>query len=347
MANSLSKSTLQLGTDQHDLARAAHILKQGGTVAFATETVYGLGANGLCSQAVQKIYEAKNRIANNPLILHVASTEQALALFDLEKASITFLKRFHALASQFWPGPLTLIGPKAAHIPSLVTAQLPKVAVRVPSHPVAQALLKLVDLPLAAPSANASLRPSPTEAKHVLATLDGKIDAVVDGGFAYYGIESTVVDISEAVPRLLRPGAICATRLRSVLGDLAFPEHIGPNSASPGQQEKHYAPNIASIEMGDLTKMATLWFSDAALLLRQSTHLELSRHLGKRASSLTTHVLPDTPGDAARALYRMLYELEQQAPARLCVEQISDQDEAWRAVQDRLKRACAQPSNHV
>lgn len=231
------------------LQPAAETLRRGGLVAFPTETVYGLGADGLQPAAVRRIFAAKGRPSDNPLILHVASLEQAKALMGSE----TPFELVQRLAKAFWPGPLTLIVPKAGHIPDEVTAGLDTVAVRVPVHPVARRLIELADRPIAAPSANRSGRPSPTLANHVLADLDGRIDGIVDGGPCGVGLESTVLDITGPVPLILRPGGITQEALSDALqmpveiDPRAFGHHHAAADAgpvrSPGMKYRHYAPS--------------------------------------------------------------------------------------------------------
>lgn len=221
------------------IGRAAACLRAGGLVAFPTETVYGLGVHALDGGAVKRLFEAKGRPSSDPLIVHVASTVQARAL------SARFSPPADVLAARFWPGPLTLVLPKAAVVPDEVTAGLASVALRVPSHPVALALLVAAGVPVAAPSANLFSRPSPTRAAHVLTDLDGRIDMVLDGGPTTVGVESTVVDLSGDVPRLLRPGGISREALVAVLGSTrleeAGPVYAGPQ-LSPGLLERHYSP---------------------------------------------------------------------------------------------------------
>jgi len=216
--------------DPEAITEAAAVIRSGGTVAFPTETVYGLGANGLDPAAVERIFIAKGRPRRNPLILHVASTEQARRLVtDWPVVADN-------LAARFWPGPLTLILPRAAMIPDLVTAGLPSVALRMPSHSVALALIRKSGVPIAAPSANLSGSPSPTLATHVLADLDGKIDIVLDGGPADIGVESTILALIGEQPVLLRPGGVTREDLEQVLGkvlvhDTAIP---GKNAVITG-----------------------------------------------------------------------------------------------------------------
>jgi L-threonylcarbamoyladenylate synthase len=222
------------------LERAGAVLRAGRLVAFPTETVYGLGANALDPAAVARIFAAKGRPANDPLIVHVTGPEQ------LEQVAAELPDLGRRLASAFWPGPLTLILPRAAAVPDSVTAGLGTVAVRVPSHPVALGLIQCAGAPVAAPSANRFSRPSPTTAAHVLADLGEAVDLILDGGPAPIGVESTIVDVARAgTPRLLRPGGVPVEELQSVVGPIemgAAPSDEGAAQRSPGLLTKHYAP---------------------------------------------------------------------------------------------------------
>jgi L-threonylcarbamoyladenylate synthase len=221
-----------------NIARAAEILRGGGLVAFPTETVYGLGGDATNDRAVAAIFDAKGRPKFNPLIVHVPEAEAA---FGLGVASETARK----LAAAFWPGPLTLVMRRAAGCPVslLAGAGLDTLAMRVPRHPVAQALLKAAGRPLAAPSANRSGKISPTTAPHVAESLGSRVALILDGGACPVGIESTVVDVSGAAPALLRPGGVTQEEIEAVIGWLG---HAAPDSAprSPGQLESHYAPAL-------------------------------------------------------------------------------------------------------
>src|SRR5262245_26552728 len=225
--------------DRDAIARAAARLRDGGLVAFPTETVYGLGAHALDRAAVRRLFEAKGRPATDPVIVHVDSIDRIAPLV----AGIPNEAR--TLAARFWPGPLTLVLRRSAAVPDEVTAGLDTVAMRVPAHPVASAMLVAAALPVAAPSANLFSRPSPTQAAHVLEDLHGRIDLILDGGATLLGIESTVLDLSRATPVVLRPGATTLERLREVMPNVPInsPAHIeaGP-AASPGLLPKHYAP---------------------------------------------------------------------------------------------------------
>jgi L-threonylcarbamoyladenylate synthase len=220
-----------------ELAEAARLLRAGELVAFPTETVYGLGGDATSDIAVARIFEAKDRPRFNPLIVHVpdASAARALAVLDA---------RAERVAERFWPGPLSLVLPRAPHCPVslLASAGLDTLAIRVPAHTLALALLRAVGKPLAAPSANRSGRVSPTSAEHVMAELNGRIAAVLDGGPCQVGIESTVLDLTGAAPTLLRPGGVAREELEAVLGPVAVGGAAGAAPRSPGLLESHYAP---------------------------------------------------------------------------------------------------------
>ncbi|MDF1501573.1 L-threonylcarbamoyladenylate synthase, partial [Roseisolibacter sp. H3M3-2] len=222
------------------LAEAAAVLRAGGLVAFPTETVYGLGAHALDADAVRRIFAAKGRPSYNPLIAHAADADGARAL------AAAWPDAAERLAAAFWPGPLTLVLPKRPHVPDALTAGLPAVAVRVPAHPVALALLRAAALPVAAPSANRFTELSPTTAAHVAKALGDRVDLIVDGGPAGVGIESTVVDLTGARPALLRPGPLGAEAIGAVLGETptpgAVPDRVDAPRAAPGMVERHYAP---------------------------------------------------------------------------------------------------------
>ena len=236
--------TLVLRADAPDTAAvAAQIIRAGGLVALPTETVYGLGANGLEPTAVAKIFAAKGRPQDNPLILHVTDMAQA------EQFCHSIPQAAYALAEHFWPGPLTIVLPARDNVPKCTTAGLSTVAVRCPDCDVTREVIRLSGVPIAAPSANKSGKPSTTTAQHVLHDHDGNIDAVIDGGACRVGVESTIVDLTEERPRLLRPGGITPEQLVEVLGDLvvdkAVTAQIDQDAVvkAPGMKYRHYAPD--------------------------------------------------------------------------------------------------------
>ena len=229
-------------SDWDTAAIAAQIIKNNGLVAIPTETVYGLGANGLNEEAVAKIFVAKGRPQDNPLILHVADAQ------DIEKFCHHIPKAAYDLAAAFWPGPLTMVLPARDCVPKCTTAGLSTVAVRCPDNDMTRRIIRLAGVPVAAPSANLSGKPSTTTAEHVLHDHDGKIELIVDGGPCRVGVESTIVDLTEERPRLLRPGGITPEQLMDVLGDLvvdkAVTAQIDKDAVvkAPGMKYKHYAP---------------------------------------------------------------------------------------------------------
>lgn len=250
----IGKKTLRLAVDANaidseasmaSLLQGAELLRNGGTVAFPTETVYGLGANALDQTAVQGIFEAKQRPAWDPLIVHV-TTEQQLSMVAGE-----IPRNGRLLMEAFWPGPLTLLLPKSPRVPTIVTAGRPRVGVRMPRHPVARRLIELAQLPVAAPSANSFGRTSPTRAEFVLQDLDGRIDAVIDAGETALGLESTVVDVCEDPPILYRPGMVTFAQVQALCPSLIayreFQEVSFTALPSPGVGLKHYSPRARLI----------------------------------------------------------------------------------------------------
>lgn len=234
---------LESSASKQSIRQAAEILRGGGTVAFPTETVYGLGANALDSQSVEKIFEAKQRPNWDPLIVHIADAAMVAEL------TLQVPENARRLIEAFWPGPLTLLLPKSQQIPDIVTAGLPRVGLRVPAHPVARALLQTARIPVAAPSANTFGRTSPTRADHVAEDLEGRIDAILDGGETTHGVESTVVAVSDAGCVIFRPGVITLEQIRAVCGDevtlrtSGLPgEEPASGAESPGLSLRHYAP---------------------------------------------------------------------------------------------------------
>ena len=234
--------TKYLRDSAEDIRQAADILRAGGLVGIPTETVYGLGANGLSSEAVKKIFAAKGRPQDNPLILHVPEASW------LARYCRGVPESAYALAERFWPGPLTMILPRREMVPDATTAGLDTVGVRCPNHPVTLAIIREADVPVAAPSGNTSGRPSPTCAAHMIEDMDGKIDAIVDGGRCGVGVESTIIDLTCTPPRLLRPGGLPLEALEEVLGEVAVdaallrPLGEGEKPKAPGMKYRHYAP---------------------------------------------------------------------------------------------------------
>lgn len=230
--------------DPAQMRRAGQILLDGGLVAFPTETVYGLGGNALDADASAKIYAAKGRPSDNPLIVHIARIE---SLFEITQMDAETEKQVKLLSDTFWPGPLTMILPKNRRVPDATTGGLDTVAIRMPAHPAALELIRCGGGFIAAPSANTSGRPSPTRAEHVIHDLDGRIDAVIDGGEVGIGIESTIIDLTEEIPVILRPGYISLEMLREVLGEVRMDRGLMSEDPAfrpkaPGMKYRHYAP---------------------------------------------------------------------------------------------------------
>ncbi|HHH29584.1 MAG TPA: threonylcarbamoyl-AMP synthase [Polyangiaceae bacterium] len=312
--------------DEATLARAAAILRRGGLVAFPTETVYGLGANAVDPAAVAQLYEAKGRPAKNPLIVHVADSPHARRIVD------AWPSHAEALAERFWPGPLTLVLPRPPHIPDIVTAGLDTVAIRAPNHPVAQRLIEVSGLPLAAPSANRSGMISPTQAEHVAKSLGERVELILDAGPTAIGIESTVVGLSP--PRLLRRGHIRRDEVEAVVGpvlDLTKPASEGSDPdapPSPGMMLRHYAPEaeVVVVAAGDTAALATAMTPGTGALLRTLTH-----------DGDHVEILPDDPAGFAQGLYAAMHRLDA-CCSRLVIEAVPE-DDGWAAVRDRIERA--------
>jgi L-threonylcarbamoyladenylate synthase len=310
------------------IEEAAEVLRRGGLVAFATETVYGLGADATDPAGVARIFEAKGRPPTNPLIVHVDGVPLA------RTCVAEWTEAADALADAFWPGPLTLVLPRAAIIPRVVAAGLETVGVRVPAPQVALQLIARVGRPLAAPSANRSNGISPTMASHVLKDLGGKIDLLLDSGPTTSGLESTVLDLTTREPRVLRPGPVTVEELEHVLGarvrEAQDPAQAVPSS--PGQMAVHYAPRTPAIRVDTPADLEELpWPGSSALLV-------VGEH---DVPALPRSILPfhlTTPADAAHRLYALLHQLDGMGLNRIVVLPPPDRPE-WRAVRDRLWRA--------
>jgi L-threonylcarbamoyladenylate synthase len=327
--------------DRGVLAEAAQLLRQGGLVAFPTETVYGLGANGLDAQAVAGIFKAKGRPSDNPLILHIDTPDQ------LNNLAATVPASAQALIDKYWPGPLTVVVQRQPHVPNAVTGGLDTVAVRLPDSLIAREFIRLAGVPVAAPSANTSGRPSPTTASDVESDLAGKIDAIIDAGPCAIGVESTVVDCTTPVPTLLRPGGITYEMLLAVLGEIEVdPALAGSLTAprSPGMKYTHYAPvaPMFLIEAGQQ--------SPAFLLQREiSKALAAGKAVGAIVSAEIANTLPPQvitavygpqaqTGVIAANLYTALRSFDNQAVDVIYAEGIAEQGLGL-AVMNRLRKA--------
>lgn len=275
-------------SDMAQIQAAGQILAEGGLVAFPTETVYGLGGDAMNPKASEKIYAAKGRPSDNPLIVHIASLDA------LEVLAKEVPQKAQALAEAFWPGPMTMIFKKQECVPYETTGGLDTVAVRFPSHPVAKEMILASGTYIAAPSANTSGRPSPTTAQHVFEDMDGRIDAIIDGGQVNIGIESTIVDVTGDVPMILRPGYITEEMLKKVVGEVSIDPAIiddnlmkGMRPKAPGMKYKHYAPK------GDLTIVEG---AQSAVVAKINELAETATQSGKRVAVIAT--------DETKALYR-------------------------------------------
>jgi L-threonylcarbamoyladenylate synthase len=315
---------MPLTAGRADIDQAAGLLRTGRLVAFPTETVYGLGANALDSDAVARIYAVKRRPATSPLIVHVASMEMAQSLVA------KWPEMAERLAKKFWPGPLTLVLPKrAGKIPDNVTAGLATVGLRMPAHSVALALIEAAGLPLAAPSANRFTELSPTTADHVRRSLGGKVDFIVDGGPCKVGIESTVLSLVELRPVLLRPGGISRAELEAVIGPVELAGDVGAGAhPAPGMHARHYSPRTAL----HLTTNGKLPEEGRGIYLQHS-------HRADRPNVASIQ-MPTAAADYAAALYGKLHEADEANVEWIVVDMPPSAPE-WEAVLDRLRRAAA------
>lgn len=337
--------------DPSVIADAASVLARGGLVAFPTETVYGLGANPLDSAAVEALFDAKGRPSADPVIVHLASAD-ALGTIAREIPAIV-----SELASRFWPGPLTLVLRKMPHVPDSITAGLDTVGIRVPAHPVAQALLRAAKLPIAAPSANRFSRPSPTRAEHVLDDLNGSIDLLLDGGATPVGVESTVLDLTTSPPAVLRPGGVTVEELRAVIPDLTFIPRAAVASSqaqiAPGQLLRHYAPRAKlTLYVGDAANVVHQIGADARTLAAAGTRVGIlapEEDLIALAPTLVPLAAAGRvrfanfgarrdPARAARELFAALRTLDAEGVDEILASAPDPQDIGL-AIHDRLTRA--------
>ena len=315
-------------SDSPAIAEAAAILLDGGLVAFPTETLYGLGADGLNPEAVAKIYAAKGRPATNPVILHVDSIGSAKTLVSHWPVEA------EVLAEKFWPGPLTLVLPASDRVPAIVRAGGPSVALRCPAHRVALALIHAVGRPLAAPSANRSQHLSPTRAEHVASSLGKAVDLILDSGPTEAGLESTILDLCGPRPRILRPGPIAPAEIAALIGAVDLWEGAvksGEIQPAPGMAERHYAP-LARLEL--VPSGAGFSTADAGV-----AYVALG-NLPSLPPGVRGVLLPMDAEVVGTRLYALLHELDEAGFERIVMER-PPADEAWMAVRDRLNRASA------
>ena len=335
--------TLRLSTNESDIRRAGEIIRAGGLVAFPTETVYGLGADALNAEAVASVYAAKGRPSDNPMIVHIADATDLYELIDGGAASLS--REASILITNVWPGPLTMVFKKSPKVPDVTTGGLDTVAIRMPSNPTARRLIKLAGRPIAAPSANLSGRPSPTTADDVLEDMDGRIEAVIMGEQCDVGIESTVLDLTDIIPRILRPGAVTKEKLmmllhRAVLYDnslLEKPETIadpkdgvseeGFKPKSPGMKYKHYSPK-AEVRLIDGSKSE---FRDKA------KQLGLEARESGRSVAIIDY--DNDPGKAAHKLFAELRELDRQGYDLILIRTIDEDGFGFSVMNRMLKSA--------
>jgi L-threonylcarbamoyladenylate synthase len=328
-----------LSTREPDLARAAQALREGKLVAIPTETVYGLGANAFDESAVARVFEAKERPTFDPLIVHIASIgDVGLVAREVPQAALT-------LARTLWPGPLTMILPKRSVVPDIVTAGLPTVAVRFPRHPVAQRIIELAGVPVAAPSANPFGYISPTTAAHVIATLKDRVDFIVDGGPCDVGVESTVIDLTGSRPVLLRPGGMALETIEEVIGPVVVPKRAahrgGEPLSSPGQSLSHYAPStpLYLFDEGALPGAV-----QAQGVVRPSVALVYTPARARELDALRLFDVVEAlapRGDmreAAARLFSLLHEFDSRMFRAIYAERVPEVG-LGRAINDRLYRA--------
>ena len=323
--------------DTNAVAEAAAILRRGGLLGIPTETVYGLGADALNEDAVRRIFEAKGRPQDNPLIIHVPSADW------LERYCQNVPAAAYRLAEKFWPGPLTMVLPKSELVPMETSGGLSTVAVRLPAHPVANRLIRACGCPLAAPSGNLSGRPSPTTARHMLHDMDGRIDAILDGGPCGVGVESTVLALAEQKPRLLRPGGVTLEMLQRVVGAVTVDPAVlhkladGAQAASPGMKYKHYAP-----------KAKVILVKGTAERYREFVNSKKAPGVGALCFDEDRHLLkvPSVPYGSgndsaaqARELFDALRELDERQDIQLVYARCPEPEGVGMAVYNRLIRA--------
>jgi L-threonylcarbamoyladenylate synthase len=336
-----------LDSSDESLRRAGKALAEGKLVAIPTETVYGLGADAFNPEAVARVFEAKARPAFDPLIVHIAS------LADVERVATDFPPKARLLAEALWPGPLTLILPKRGEVPDIVTSGLSSVAVRFPVHPVARKIIEYSGTVIAAPSANPFGYISPTTARHVVETLGGRVDFIVDGGPCAVGVESTVLDMTGATPSLLRPGGMPLERIREIVGDVAVPrKHAGGDAgdggvvASPGQLKSHYAPRARLYlcaccslpeAMADFPHAAKGGAGLKAALVLDSARAGALRETGffDAVFELSPH---GDMREAASRLFAAMHELDARGFSAIYAERVPEEG-LGRAINDRLYRA--------
>ncbi|MBO5937590.1 MAG: threonylcarbamoyl-AMP synthase [Clostridia bacterium] len=324
--------------ENDDISKVASILKDGGIAAIPTETVYGLAGNALKGECVKKIYRAKGRPSDNPLIVHISDISQWAPLVKSIPESAL------ALAEKFWPGPLTIILPKSDIIPTEISGGLGTVAVRMPSDEIAKAIISACGFPLAAPSANTSGKPSPTCASHVTEDLDGKIDAIVDSGECSVGIESTVITLATDIPRLLRPGGITPEMLTEVLGEIEIDDavynklHEGAEAASPGMKYKHYSPDAKVLIVKGSFDNYKKYIEDSAE--EGDVALCFEEEVKQLSIKCITYGRKDDPSSQAKNIFDALRKVDEEK-AKTVYARFPENEGIGLAVFNRLVRAAA------
>lgn len=319
-------------TTDADIAAAGEVIKQGGLVVFPTETVYGLGADGLSPAAVKKIFEAKGRPSDNPLILHVADLETAETIGEINPVARKIMKKF-------WPGPITVIVTKKDIVPAEVTAGLDTVAIRMPENEVARLLIKAAGTPVAAPSANLSGKPSPTTFRHAFADMNGRVDMIIDGGNCDIGIESTVVDTTSNIPTILRPGGITAEMLWEILPETEVEQHQkegteGYKPKSPGMKYKHYAPDAQVILYKTKEKLA----QDITAFRKEGKKVGLFKSENLKLSADIDISWGKDTKDLAKRLFCSLRQFDELgADVVLC--ELPEKKGMWQGVYNRLYKS--------
>ena len=333
--------TKRLGSTEKEIDQAAAILRCGGLVGIPTETVYGLGANGLDPAAVRAIFAAKGRPQDNPLILHIADASW------LERCCASIPRSAYALAAEFWPGPLTMILPRRPLVPDVVTAGLDTVGMRCPAHPLCREIIERAGIPVAAPSGNTSGRPSPTTAEHMWEDMHGKIDAIVDGGPCSVGVESTIIDLTCDPPRLLRPGGISLEQLEEVLGRVELDPAVtrllgaGERPKAPGMKYRHYAPKApVTVVTGEAARSAAYIAAHAASADGIICFDEYKEQFTKQTGTRTVKSLGPAgdKGEQARHIFDVLRAFDHTAVPAIWA-QCPDSKGIGLAITNRLNKA--------
>jgi len=323
-----------LAPDGEAIERAASVIRKGGLVAFPTETVYGLGADATNEQAILGIFQAKGRPADNPLIVHISNSEMLARVAENVSENTT------GLIEEFWPGPLTLVLKRGREVAPSVSAGLDTVAVRMPQSNIALELIRRSRVPIAAPSANLSGRPSPTRANHVERDLLGRIDMILDGGETKIGIESTVLDMTSEPPLILRPGWITREQIAEVIGDVATAVSEDELKRSPGTRHRHYSPNARVILMEQATRelieeTCRRHLEDGPVAFLGHSRIDINN------ADFHSLILESSAEDYAHSIYSALRELDAKRPQVIIIEGINEAGEGA-AVMDRLRRAASE-----